>query len=103
MDWADGSDMSIMPNGGTLRHHPEGACSGDHCVIHNPSDHHMAGWPPYWRADRRIVERICPHGVGHPDPDSLAHRARIGDPDDGTHGCEGCCVPPDTTLDATSR
>ena len=71
--------------------HPADRCAGSHCVVHNPSDHHMRGWPLNWRGDRRMMERLCPHGVGHPDPDSM----RAGG-DDGTHGCDGCCFTPET-------
>lgn len=58
----------------------------------------MRAWPLNWRSDRRLMERICPHGVGHPDPDHLAHVARVPFKDgqydsDGTHGCDGCCQP----------
>jgi hypothetical protein len=35
------------------------------------------------------MERICKHGVGHPDPDDLM--ILIGH-DDGVHGCCGCCT-----------
>lgn len=69
--------------------HPVGACVGDHCPIHRPSAHHMRDWPQNWRPDRRLMERICPHGVGHPDPD---------DPNpDTVHGCclPSCCRPPE--------
>lgn len=61
------------------------------CTIHAPSDHHMVGWPQLWRDDRQIMERICPHRVGHPDPDDLAVRTREGF---GVHGCDRCCTPP---------
>tara|TARA_R110000787_G_scaffold16774_5_gene52582 strand:+ start:3125 stop:3385 length:261 start_codon:yes stop_codon:yes gene_type:complete len=63
--------------------HPRAKCKGPNCVIHNPSDHHMRDWPLHWREDRGIFERICPHGVGHPDPDDISI--------DTTHGCDGCC------------
>lgn len=39
------------------------------------------------------MERTCPHGVGHPDPDDAAYRASQGDTD-CTHGCDWCCSPP---------
>ena len=77
--------------------HNKEDCEGEYCVIHNPSDHHMKDWPTHWRDDRRIMERICPHGVGHPDPDDLAFKKRIAkkfgrdDYDKGIHGCDGCC------------
>lgn len=58
-------------------------CRGN-CCIHRVSDHHMRSWSQHWRADRRIMERICPaHGIGHPDPDDVSP--------DRVHGCCGCC------------
>lgn len=63
--------------------HNKGDCKGEYCPIHNPSNHHMREWPTHWRSDRGMMERICPHGVGHPDPDDLSP--------DKTHGCDGCC------------
>ena len=63
-------------------HHPD-ACMGEFCTVHNRSDHHMRSWPQHWREDTRIMERICTHGVGHPDPDEI--NQPYG------HGCDGCC------------
>ena len=76
--------------------HLESECRGSVCALHNRSDHHMRDWPQHWRGDRGLIERICPHGVGHPDPDSLA---RLNDRGlsaeavaaEGVHGCDGCC------------
>ena len=56
------------------------------CCIHAPSDHPLADAPLHWRHDRRIFERICAHGIGHPDPDDRARNRG-----DGVHGCDGCC------------
>jgi hypothetical protein len=73
--------------------HTKDKCEGNYCCIHNPSDHIMKDWPTHWRGDRRLMERLCKHGVGHPDPDDLAFKARNGYPDsEGVHGCDGCCV-----------
>lgn len=87
-------------------------CEGRHCVIHNPSDHSMRDFPTHWRWDRKIMERICKHGVGHPDPDDLEYqylrieRENPGAPaffleDEkrvaGIHGCDGCCHDPGGT------
>lgn len=66
--------------------HKPSKCVGDHCVIHRPSDHNMRSWPTHWRDDRGLMERICPHGVGHPDPDDTNL--------DHVHGCDGCCFDP---------
>lgn len=68
------------------------------CPKHAPSDHHMKGWRLHWRSDRYLMERICEHGVGHPDPDHMARIRRLkGDEfadGHGTHGCDGCCRAP---------
>ncbi len=76
-----------------LKTHGESQCSGHHCCIHNPSNHHMRTWPFNWRDDTKVVERICPHGIRHPDPDDAAHNIRIGQESKTVHGCDGCCNP----------
>lgn len=99
--------------GRVLVHSPE-RCAQDPnpCVLHSPSTHRMSDWPMVLRLDRGgLIERTCPHGMGHPDPDSLACQIRgyretyddpredfswVGDPSEdfswvGTHGCDGCC------------
>jgi hypothetical protein len=82
------------------------------CCIHDPSGHHMVTWPMNWRADTYVMERICPHGIGHPDPDHMAYvrsltpeHERSRNEDDGcpyphlewqgTHGCDLCCRAPE--------
>ena len=72
--------------------HDESQCNGRNCAIHNPSDHHMKDWPLHWREDRRFFERICEHGVGHPDPDEIEYHKSQGR-DISVHGCDGCCNP----------
>ena len=68
----------------------------EYCFIHNPSNHKMRDWPIILRAST-LIERMCPHGVGHPDPDSVAylnwHSKKIGHFDAAYdwHGCDGCC------------
>ena len=80
-----------------MRFHEDLACAGEFCVIHNPSKHHMNDWPIIVRLDRDpvLTERRCPHGIGHPDPDSLAWIVRMLGPEEGhwrgVHGCDGCC------------
>jgi len=68
--------------------HRHTQCQGQICTIHNRTDHLMRSFPQSWRSDRMIIERICPHGIGHPDPDE--YRLLTGK-DDGIHGCDGCC------------
>jgi len=70
-----------------LRCHPPSACAGQTCAVHNRSDHPMRSFKQHWRDDRGIMERVCEHGVGHPDPDDLAIREGR---DSGVHGCDGC-------------
>ncbi|MBL7487136.1 hypothetical protein [Frankia sp. AgW1.1] len=72
-------------------HHPASDCTADACPFHWPSDHLMVFWPMVWRGDRGLIERLCPHKIGHPDPDSLAWLAARGIDDPGVHGCDGCC------------
>ncbi len=71
-------------------------CDEQSCVIHSPSDHSMREFPTSWRGDRYLMERICPHGVGHPDPDDQSYKKRTMSPEDAhadsIHGCDGCCT-----------
>lgn len=71
--------------GKVVRVHPKTQCAGEWCSIHNPSDHPLKDAPQIWREDRRIMERVCQHGVGHPDPDCIYAQH------DSIHGCDGCC------------
>ena len=71
----------------TIYVHSSSACKGRNCTIHNKSDHSMRSFPQIWRGDRAIMERICSHGVGHPDPDEY----KLFSIDKGIHGCDGCC------------
>lgn len=74
--------------------HPREACTGP-CPFHNPGPHHMAGWQMTCRRDRdSLMERVCAHGVGHPDPDSVAwltSRDSMPAANYTVHGCDGCC------------
>ena len=80
----------ITGTGQRILVHDKKDCKGPYCVIHNPSNHHMRNWPTHWRDDMGIMERICPHGIGHPDPDDI----RVKEHDYlGIHGCDGCCDP----------
>jgi hypothetical protein len=63
----------------------------------------MNTWPLVHRMDRQVYsngmvltlsERTCPHGIGHPDPDSLDWLAIYSNRDTwAIHGCDGCCRP----------
>ena len=71
-------------------HDPAG-CEGEVCPIHTPTEHHMRRWPLHWRDDRGILERICRHGCGHPDPDHFPRWDECGWGANAVHGCCGCC------------
>ena len=73
--------------------HQRGETCDTACVIHNPTAHHMRYWTMYWRDDRGIFERICAHGIGHPDPDQYPYWRATGQDWQGVHGCDGCCTP----------
>lgn len=99
MEW-----FQITPNSRLLVHTRKPDCDIS-CVVHNPSDHKMRDWPLHWRGDRGLMERLCPHGVGHPDPDDIAFKKRTrgeaAATTEAVHGCDGCCMelntinPPD--------
>jgi hypothetical protein len=89
-DAAEEPGMTVVSNGVLQNVHPPMACAGRHCWVHNPSDHHMVQWPINWRDDKGTAERLCDHGLGHPDPDDVAFNALFGR-DVRMHGCDGCC------------
>lgn len=77
--------------------HDRVLCAGHPCCVHNPTEHHMYGWRQHWRSDRALMERLCSHGVGHPDPDHMNYVRRTRPEHayaEGVHGCDGCCRPP---------
>lgn len=85
--------------------HNEEDCEGRPCVFHNPSDHPLNEAPTNIRFDRPVwvggkpvaylTERICEHGIGHPDPDSMDYLLSIGaSKAEEVHGCDGCCSRP---------
>lgn len=82
--------------GNDLMVHAKSACATqDYCSIHKPTDHLMTTWPRYYRTDRALMERICEHGVGHPDPDHMRFlREEVGVASmlELVHGCDGCCM-----------
>lgn len=94
------SGRYITGTGQNMRVHDAMNCKPP-CVIHSPSNHSMKDFPTHWRTDRYLMERICPHGIGHPDPDDLAYKATLscfqtpmGKKNleaEGAHGCDGCC------------
>lgn len=84
------------PGPTALRTHGPALCADDPaCCIHKPSQHPLVEARLNWRADRGLMERVCRHGVGHPDPDDIAHKRRTRGEEYAwamsVHGCDGCC------------
>lgn len=88
---------STLEGGQKMYTHSPDLCRGEVCCIHNRTQHHMREWPQNWRQDRQLMERICPHGVGHPDPDHLTYLERTFGVErrnlEASHRCDGCCAP----------
>ena len=72
-------------------YHDAAKCAGEPCPFHAPSGHAMATWPRNVRSTG-LTERMCRHGVGHPDPDSVAWLDSLGMHGYESHGCDGCCA-----------
>lgn len=82
---------------GTQRYgnlHPYNVCQGRPCIVHNPTLDWVAnreGWP-YLQRETGLFERICEHGIGHPDKDGLYYLVEeLGQKHWEIHGCCGCC------------
>ena len=77
-----------MPS--NLPRHYQKDCTG-FCPFHNPSNHHMRSW--MMSVKDGLTQRICPHGLFHLDPDSVAwfksENKEIGDLE--CRACDGCC------------
>lgn len=84
-------DVVALHSGILTGVHLVAQCSGHHCWVHNSSQHHMTTWPINWRYDTYTAQRLCPRGIGHPDPDDVAYNASIG-MDVSVHECDGCCA-----------
>ena len=78
----------------TNTHNPS-LCEDRGCAIHDhPSDHPLNGAPLNWRNTDVILERICEHGMPHPDRDSATFEASVGNHYKNEHDCDGCCGNP---------
>lgn len=61
------------------------------CPVHYRMDGSYLNLPMIWRDDVRLFERLCAHGVGHPDPNQFAFWHSINQDFKKSHGCDGCC------------
>lgn len=92
---------------GTIRFtniHRRSACKGRSCIVHNPSDTvaNREDWPYIFREGHAggRIERVCPHGVGHPDDSQVKYLEEVtGETHWGLHGCDGCCAGSEVEWD----
>ena len=94
-----GYDYFELGGGLVLKTHSSAVCGPTRypCCIHKPSDHPLRDAPLNWREERKLMERVCAHGLWHPDPDDLSFKRRSMRPETyhngayGIHDCDGCC------------
>jgi hypothetical protein len=93
-----------LNSGQRIETHSRAMCRGRACCVHNPSNHHMRDWPQVWSTRLGLMERFCPHGWGHPDPDHVSFVVShfpdpVCEPGAQVHGCDGCCESKEVTSD----
>ncbi|MGY1609820.1 hypothetical protein [Geodermatophilus sp. SYSU D00700] len=88
-----GAPVGAAPGMSLTRPHDPALCEGRGCSLHHPSAHHMRTWPRVWREFYGFSDRVCDHGVGHPDPDDVVHLQSVGGATTA-HPCDGCCTAP---------
>lgn len=64
--------------------HDADTCTGPPCPVHHLTNHPMRALAQHWNASAQEMERVCAHGIGHPDPDQNGW--------DHAHECDGCCA-----------
>lgn len=97
IEYASGTVRFISPDGTyalTGLHPATAECYERGCVVHSPSTFALSDAPLNWRQDRHQFERICKHGVGHPDADQAEYNTWHGMAHENIHGCcpERCCA-----------
>jgi hypothetical protein len=86
-------ELTIVSNGLLKGVHSPEVCVNQPwgCWVHAPKPHALAAAPICWRGDTGTAERVCRHGVGHPDPQDVAYWWKVHGRDVAGHGCDGCC------------
>lgn len=84
-------DVVLLENTGyfLICHLPSACVNNKKCTMHARSEHSMRSFPQQFRWDTDLMERVCEHGVGHPDPDEI----NLDKDGRASHGCDGCCAP----------
>lgn len=78
-----GNNRWLLPNGEVLgRTHGIEACEGWSCVLHNPTNHKMSGWPLRWDWECKLFYRYCSqHAEWLVDPDQYLFLKMVGGAD----------------------
>lgn len=100
------SDLTFVSNGLLKGVHSPSNCADQPwgCWVHTPKSHALASAPIRWRDDKGTAERICDHGISHPDPQDVAYWWSIRGRDVTVHACDGCCGPePDWLAEIMGR
>jgi len=84
--WGEGADFTVIdeeyvaPIVPTLEHtdisllgvHHPSQCAGEHCTLHNRSNHSKRSWVQSWNSEKGRMERVSPvSGRHYKDPDEL--------------------------------
>lgn len=72
--------------------HDKDFCAGQICVMHNPINGDFRRLLLVWENNVKRYERVCEHGVTHPDPSQFAFWRATGQEQLGTHPCDRCCL-----------
>lgn len=90
-------EQHLLETGQVVQTHVSTECFGNWCCIHRPMPGPWTWWPRYWREDKRIMERICPCGIGHPVAEMYDWAVGTGQAELLVHTC--CLIHPCTPLD----
>ena len=90
-------EQVLLELGQVIQCHEVSDCLGRWCCIHKPMPGPWQSWPRYWRDSKKIMERICPCGIGHPVAEMYEYTVAQGKGYILTHTC--CRIHPCTPLD----
>lgn len=92
-------EQTELESGQLLNHHRADQCHSQWCALHNPKPGPWSAWPRWWVGALERLDRICPHGVGHPVVESADWLRAHGKAHLLVHDCDGC--PCSDTIDGT--
>lgn len=83
-----GGESSQLESGQIINHHRRDECGGA-CCFHGTTIYESCRMPRSWRNDKRIIEHLCPCGIGHPCAAALDYMSKERGDEQGVHGCCG--------------